>query len=62
MSRRNTMSFEERRSALRQHMANNATAGTLSKEIEFADGEVAEFLRRLDKSERESLKSKLVFK
>lgn len=62
MSRKTTMSFEERRDALRQHMADNATAGTLSKEIKFANGEVAEFLRRLDKSEQESLKSKLIFK
>lgn len=62
MSPKRTMSFEERRDALREHMADNAAAGTLSREIEFADGEVAEFLRRLDKSERESLKSRLTFK
>ena len=62
MSRKTTMSFEDRRDALRRHMAENAAAGTLSKEIKFANGEVAEFLRRLDESEQKSLKSKLIFK
>jgi len=60
--RKATMSFEERREALRTNMSEKAAKNSISKKVRFSNDDVVKFLRHLDKFESESLKSSLVFK
>jgi hypothetical protein len=62
MPRKKPMSFEQRRKALYKHMVRTGTSEVLSQEIKFSDHGVAKFLQDLDKVERDSLKSKLIFR
>jgi len=55
-----TMSFEKKRAALLQRMAPKAQGQ--AKVVHFANDDVPKFLKRLDRFESESRKSRLVAK